>query len=354
MPITTGSIKGEESSTTTFKVRTVTINQNSSNMQQEILTIGDPQTSNALARVVAAPPVSTEFGVIVRIASGPSSAADLPVQISGNSTAFQGGSWTVRANLSSTNTDNPVRAILSSTSADNPVTVSGNSTVFQGGSWTVRANLSSTNADNPVRAILSSTSADNPVSISGNSTVFQGTSPWVVSVNSRVNIGSTAADNAVTISGNSTAVIQGNSTVIQGTSPWVTASIMQSSNAPSSASSGVIVRTVIDNILTTASSNAFASTSLSIQSSAASIRSYVTAFSITSTVQAPTAVKFMSGSTLLWPVVLAALSSAVTGVNLAVSAPAYLFRTKSAGPLSLNVASSVAGFKVAVSYFRAP
>src|SRR4051812_35698158 len=150
MPITTGSIKGEESSTTTFKVRTVTINQNSSNMQQEILTIGDPQTSNALARVVAAPPVSTEFGLLVRIASGPSSASDLLTQVSGNSTVFQGGSWTVRATLSSTNTDNPVRALLSSTSADNPVSISGNSTVIQGGAWTVRANLSSTSTDNPV------------------------------------------------------------------------------------------------------------------------------------------------------------------------------------------------------------
>src|SRR3954469_7775786 len=92
MPITTGSIKGEESSTTTFKVRTVTINQNSSNMQQEILTIGDPQTSNALARVVAAPPVFTEFGLLVRIASGPSSASELLTQISGNSTVMQGTS----------------------------------------------------------------------------------------------------------------------------------------------------------------------------------------------------------------------------------------------------------------------
>lgn len=169
-------------------------------------------------------------------------------------------------------------------------------------------------------------SASTQVTLGTNPTVLQGTNPWTIG---------------------------GNSTVVQGTSPWIVESFMKASSAPSSASSGAIVRVVVDNILTTASSNAFASTALTIQSSAASLRSYVTAFSITSTVATPTAVKFMSGSTLIWPLVVQAVSSAVSGANLAVSAPGYLFRTKSAGALSLNVASSVAGFKVAVSYFRA-
>lgn len=132
---------------------------------------------------------------------------------------------------------------------------------------------------------------------------------------------------------------------------------IQSSVAPSSNSSGVVVRMVVDNILTTASSNAFTSTSLTIQSSAAAIRSYVTSYSILTTNAGPSKVKFYSGSTLLWPMIFAAVSSAVSGANLAVSAPAYLFRTKVAGPLSLQLsggASTVAGWHVAVSYFRAP
>lgn len=317
MAITYSNVAGAEPSTVTFVAATVTVQRGSTNEKQELICVADPMSSIGVARVLAIAPTSTEFGLTVRIASGPSSAADMPVQISGNSTVIQGTS---------------------------PWVISGNSTSIQGTS---------------------------PWVISGNSTVIQGTNPWVVSPNStafvksmgmnvdssnallvkqdvsvRLNIGSTAADNAVAISGNST--------VMQGTSPWVVSEAMNSTVAPSSASSGVICRIVVDTILTTASSNAFASTSLVVQSSGAALRSYVVAYSLTSTVQSPTQMSFMSGSTLIWPIVLAALSSAVSGVNLAVSAPGYLFRTKSAGPLSVNVDSSVAGVKAAVSYFRAP
>lgn len=255
------------------------------------------------------------------------------VSINGNSTVFQGTS---------------------------PWVISGNSTAFQGGAWAVRANLSSTATDNPIsitagnssvtitavaagagRLNIGSTAADNAVSISGNSTAFQG-GAWTV----RSNISSTAADNPVLISGNST--------VVQGTSPWIVSQSMNSSVAPSSASSGMICRIVVDNILTTASTNALVSSALTIQSSAAGLRSYVVAYSILSTNAGPNKLKFYSGSTMLWPVIFAAVSSAVSGANLAVGAPAYLFRTKVAGPLSLNLASSLAGFQAAVSYFRAP
>jgi hypothetical protein len=134
----------------------------------------------------------------------------------------------------------------------------------------------------------------------------------------------------------------------------------QSSVAPSSGSSGVVVRQVIDNLITTASTNAFGggsgSTTFAIQSSGASLRSYVTGYSITSTVQTPTVVCFRSSGTLLAPIVMAAISSAVTGANLAVAPPGYLFRTIGASDaLSLNTnGSSVSGFRVWVSYFRAP
>lgn len=287
MAITYGNVAGAEPSTVTFRAATTQIQRGSTTENQEIIVVGDPMSSLGQARVLAIAPTSTEFGLAVRIVSGPSSAADLPVQISGNSTVVQG---------------------------TNPWVVSPNSTAF-------------------VKNMGLSVDSSNALLVKQDATV-------------RVNIGSTAADNAV--------VISGNSTVFQGTSPWVVADVMQSSAAPSSASSGLICRIVVDNILTTASSNAFASTSLVIQSSAASLRSYVVAYTLTSTVQAPTQMSFMSGSTLIWPIVLAALSSAVSGVNLAVSAPGYLFRTKAAGPLSVNVDSSVAGVKAAVSYFRAP
>ena len=235
MAITFSNVGLAEPSTVTKVVGSVTIARGSTSEFQEILVLGDPQTSNAMTRVVAAAPVSTEFGAVVRIASGPSSAADLLM-----------------------------------------------------------------------RPVFSSTSADNPVSVT------------------------------------------------QVTSPWVVANVMQSSVAPSSGSSGVIVRPVIDIILTTASSNAFASTTLSIQSSGAALRSYVTAYSITSTDVSAKKVAFYDSTTMVWPVVLGAVSGAVTGANLAVSAPAYLFRTGPSNALALQTPSSAAGWKVAVSYFRAP
>ena len=357
MAITYGNVAGQEPSTVTFRAATVQIARGSTTENQEIMVVGDPLSSVGMARVLAAPPASTEYGLAVRVVGGPSSAVDLPVFISGNSTVIQGTNpWVVSPNstawiknagvaVDSSNyifvkNDPSNRYNIGSTAADNAVAISGNSTVLQGTNpWVIgfqAGNISSgaqsgASSGLTTRPVWSSSNADQPVK----------TDPTV-----RHNIGSTAADNAVAISGNST--------VIQGTSPWVVSEVMNSSVAPSSGSSGVIVRPVIDNILTSASTNAFTSSNFSVQSSAASVRSYVVAYSITSTVQAPTTMRFMSGSTLLWPVALASLSSAVSGANLAVSAPAYLFRTKSAGPLTLNVNSSVAGFRVAVSYFRAP
>jgi hypothetical protein len=130
---------------------------------------------------------------------------------------------------------------------------------------------------------------------------------------------------------------------------------LQSTSAPSSNSSGIVVRQVVDNILTTSSTSVFVSTSLTIQSSGASLRSYVTAYSILTTNAGPTKIAFYSSNTMIWPLVLAAVSSAVTGANLAVSAPAYLFRTSASEALSIRTkGSSVAGWSGGFSYFIAP
>jgi hypothetical protein len=230
MPITPGSINGEESATVTFKVRTVTVDMNSTSVHQEVMTIGDPESTLGLVRVRAATPNSTDFGMVVRTAGS--------VVIEGNSTVVQGTSpWVVTGNStivafgaglissgvlagnssalnvrsvwSSTHADQPVQATQSGTwnvgtvtavtGITNPVTIQGNSSVVQSGAWNVsligpqssaapagnssaivvriaggpssaadllmRPVFSSTNTDNPVRAVLSSTAADNPVSL---------------------------------------------------------------------------------------------------------------------------------------------------------------------------------------------
>ena len=66
MPVTHGDIGGAEPSTITFKVDTVTINQNSTVVHREILVVGSPQTSNALAAVVAAAPADVLSGAVVQ------------------------------------------------------------------------------------------------------------------------------------------------------------------------------------------------------------------------------------------------------------------------------------------------
>lgn len=430
MAITYTNIGGAEPSTLTFRVGTVQIARGSTNEQQEILVVGDPQTSNAMARVVAAAPLSTEFGLVVRIASGPSSAADLPVQISGNSTVMQGTSpWVIAGNstvviLSGTiTTVSSVAGIVQIQGNSTVVVASGNSSVIitSGNSSVVvtSGNLTSTcvQGTNPwiiagnstVAPLAGSTWATRPIQSSAadlQMTATQGTNPWIIAGNSTVaplagstwntrTLQSSAADLQMTATPaagstwntrtlqSSAADLQMTATPLAG-STWnvrpiqssqadlratvyqssaseflVTATIggnLQSSLAPSSGSSGLVVRQVIDTILTTSSTNAFASTTFTIQSSGAALRSYVTAYSITSTGQTASKVCFYSSGVMLWPVVLAALSSAVTGVNLAVSAPAYLFRTIGANDaLTLQTGGSTGqGFKVGVSYFRAP
>ena len=130
---------------------------------------------------------------------------------------------------------------------------------------------------------------------------------------------------------------------------------LQSTSAPSSGSSGLIVRVVQHSYLSAASSNAFIpSTSFTIQSSVAGVRTCVYAYSMTTTNQTPTKVAFFDGATMKWPIILAAISSAVAGVNLAVSPPAFLFQGSVAAPMTLQIPSSIAGWKVGVSYFQSP
>lgn len=510
MAISFNNIAVEESSTITAKVATVLITRGSTNEMQEILVLGDPQTSNALARVVAVPPLSTEFGLIVRIAGGPSSVADLAVRavlsstiadnlvtvapLAGSTWAVRplqssaadlqmtatpaaGSTWNVRplqssaADLQMTATPAAgstwsVRPIQSSqadlritayqsTAADLLATV----TPAAGSTWSVRP-LQSSAADLQVTATpaagstwnvrpLQSSAADlqmtatpaagstwrtQPGSTLWASSAgfhFDSSGAMIVAGAFSAQFSSTKADNLVTVYQSSAAELQATVTPAAGStwavrplqssaadlqatvtpaagstwsvrplqssqadlritayqstaadflatvspaagSTWsvrplqssaadlqVTATIgvnLQSTAAPSSNSSGLVVRQVIDALLTTASSNAFASSGLVIQSSGAGLRSYVTAYTITTTNAGPTRVGFYdsTGATLLWPVVLGALSSGISGVNLAVGAPAYLFRGAAAANLMLSIPSSQAGWKVGVSYFRAP
>ena len=243
-----------------------------------------------------------------------SSAADLNVTVAGYSTIVSVSTGSVRVHQSS--------------AADLNVTVAGYSTVVSVSTGSVRVHQSS--------------AADLNVTVSGYSTTVN-----VSSLGGAVIVRSSAADALVTVYQSTASALQVTATI--GTN-------LQSTAAPSSNSSGLVVRQVVDVLLTTASTNAMSgSTSFSIQSSGANLRSYVTAYSILTTNAGPTQVAFYSSGTMTWPMVLAAVSSAVTGVNLAVAPPGYLFRTNASEDLTLRTnGSTVVGWVVAVSYFRAP
>jgi hypothetical protein len=349
-------IGGAEPSTLTFKAATVTQTRNSSVMHQELISLADPDSSLAVAAVLAGNPASTAWGLVVRGAG--------PFATTGDSTAFQG---------------------------TNPWITAGNSTVVIAAghlsSAAVAANSSALNvrvvggassaADFLVRPVFSSTGADNPVSVTAfpaNSSLVQlnaiaagyvstaapaagssGLNVWVVGgngVSTTVSVAAFPANSSQVevraLPANSSQVeVRNSPTVVIGTN-------LQSSVTPSSGSSALMVRQVWDAKVNAASTSAFAtSTQFTIAASTAQ-QKYVTAYSITSTDLTASVVRFMGGSTLAWAIRCQAVSSAITGANMAVG-DGYIFKTDAASSLTLNISgSSRAGWTVAVSYFLAP
>lgn len=176
----------QEPSTITNRVAAVNIARGSTTEQQEILVIGDSESSLGIARVLNQAPNSTEWGLVVR-----------PV---GDSTQVAVSSVAGVVSVS------PVAGasvrVAQSSAADLQATVTPASTVWavqaaQSGSWTVRANLSSTSADNPVSAAQSGTWS---VTASNFSTTVNVSS---LAGNVRV-VNSSAADLNVTVAGYST------------------------------------------------------------------------------------------------------------------------------------------------------
>jgi hypothetical protein len=440
-------ISGAEPSTVTFKAATVSMTRNSSVMHQEIISLGDPDSSLAISAVLNAQPASTAWGLVTRPVI---SSVGGVVAIQGNSTVFQGGApwsvsqvagstWSVRAQNSSAGDLQATVAQASTvwavqltqysttvnvSSLAGKVLVDQNSTVWAvqmtqystivavsslGGrvqvapsdtSWASSAGFHFTSSgelqisgtfsastvvtvsqllDSSGGSVTAADSANNAIRVNvvagaaGGSTIVtvstgsvrvqqssavdlqatvaQASTTWAVQLSqysTTVNVSSLAGK--VLVDQNSTVwqvQINGNSTVTLDTS-------LQSTTTPSSNSSGLVVRQALPHIFTTASSNAFASTTLAIQSSAANTRIYVTAYSILTTSAGPTALSFRSSGTLVWPLILAAVSSAISGANLAVSYPSYLFRTVG-GSDALNLhtqGSTGGGFRVGVSYFK--
>jgi hypothetical protein len=289
----------QEPSTITNRVAAVTIDRGGTAEQQEILVLGDGESSGAVARVLNTAPDSTTYGLVVRPVG-----ASTTVQVSS-----LGG--VVRVQQDST---------VWETQIGGTVTIAPASTTFavqaaQSGVWTV-------------------SSVSGVVSVSPVSTASVRVAQ------------STAADLQATVTAASTT--------------WVTQTRLHDglSNAlesatgqPSSEARGLLVRPVFGGLTSYSASTTGQSSATTILSSAAGSRGFIYAYSITSTLAGPVEWSLYAGATRLWGGVLAAVSSAISGVNLAVTPPAYLVAGSTGAALTFNCASSNAGLNVSLAYW---
>lgn len=88
--------------------------------------------------------------------------------------------------------------------------------------------------------------------------------------------------------------------------------------------------------------------------SSGATRIHVYAYTIACNSTIGSTLRFVSGSTTeLWRLFVQSPSSDVTGANLAVGQPAYLFRTAAGAPLNFDKQASSARVHIAVAAFRA-
>lgn len=234
MPVL-GSVGVDEPTTIDLRVETVTIDEGGTLVRREVICVGDPDTSNAMAATTNAQPASTSWGVVIR----------------------QVGDSTI--------------------------------TPVAGSTFNVRP--------------LQSSAAD-------------------------LQVTARAVDSSGVVVGASTAM-------------------------PLDGQSGRHVRQVMPTLLSTGrSTSGNNSTRESFVSSVAGQRVKVYAYSITSTAQAINDVSWFSNATLIWPIVLQSFSSGISGANLSVTPPAWLFATAVAAPLNFEVTGTTGTYKVGLSYFQ--
>ena len=290
-------------STITMEVRTVTWNINSTNVHGEVLTLGDPESSAAVAKVSSATAAANDYGLVTRPILR-SSAADFLATIY-QSTASE-LKCTVEPGV-------------------NPIVVSAN----QGAASYI-----------PVRLVDSS----------GTGFVALGTD-YADAVTSSTHIGTAIAFN--NSSGN-TYRVAGSSTPLPTYTADSTGRGVGTSTSSTSAAAGapgLNVRQVLGALQsTTVLCNITAGGSTALVSSAAGVQHKLFAYSVVSTIVAVSSVCFCSSANERWGLMLGSQSSGVTGANLAIPPPGYLMTTEVASALNFT-ASQTGLYRVSISYF---
>lgn len=260
-----------------------------------------------------------------------SSAADLNVTVAGYvapSTVVSVSTGSIRVHQS-TAADHLV-TVYQSTAAALQATV----TPAAGSTWSVRPLQSS--ASNLLMTAYQSTAADLNVTVAGY--VAPSTIVTVSTGSIRVHQ-STAANHLVTVYQSTAAdqlvtVYQSTAAALQATVRLNTSSggaLEGSTAAPAAGVIALAVREVLGTILsTTVLVTSTASTALyTLVSSAANVRHKVFAYAVTSTHTRPSTLVFVSSNANdKWALQLGSGSSGITGANLAIAPPAWLFHTE--------------------------
>ena len=212
--------------------------------------------------------------------------------------------------------------------------------------------LADRDASTQVANITNTTPASSAYGLVVREAVAQSTTVNVSSLGGAVIVRSSAANALVTVYQSTAADLVATARVNTSSG----GAVEGSTASPAHGVIGLHVRQVPSSMATFAASTVGAtSTNTTLVSSLAGARVKVYAFSVTSTVVANSTVSFRSSAaTVLWPLVLGSGSSGVTGANLAVAPPAFLFATASANALTFHTPSSGPEFHVAVSYFVEP
>ena len=301
----------------------------------------------------------------LRAAVYQSTAADLNVTVAGYSTTVQVSSAGGRVMADQNSTVWQTQAILrdrdQSSNIANITNTTPASTAYALAVREVAPSTVVTVSTGSMR-VHQSTAADLNVTVAGYSTVVS------VSTGSMRVHQSTAADLNVTVAGYSTTVnvssLAGRALVDQNSTVWNTQARLFTSSGGSiegstttlstGAALGLNVRpvqpsgrqstSILVNMQTAGGSTV-------LVSSVAGLKHKCFAYAVTSTIVGPSSVAFLSSAVIeRWGLILGSGSSGVTGANLAVPAPAFLFETETANALNFT-ASSTGLYRVSVGWF---
>lgn len=319
--------------------------------EREIVVLGDPDSTNAIAAVLNTTPGSTAWALAVREV-----AQTTTVQVSS-----VGGAVTVR-----------------SSAADAFVTVSPNSTAAPASNDTgvvvrqvgyVAPSTTQQVSSVAGRVEVGEYSSAAPAATSTGLVVRQVGYSTTINVSSLAGLvavssiaGRTLVDQNSTVWPVQVSSVAGRILADQNSTVWFTQAVMRdgsgtalvaSTSPASSGSQGLHVRQILPGLQSTAFSTiGNNSTSSTIVSSVAGVRHCVYAYSITSTVQAVNTLTFASSlANLIWTVQLQSISSGISGANLAVSPPGWLFATDVANPLVFKVTGTTGTYHLSFSYF---